>query len=109
MGFQMFAKTLLGRWAVGLAAVFLLGYLVAFIASLFTAVDFGLAGSFFGLALGAAGGAAFPVGMVSIIKSGERSVLVYLSLAVGLYALAFFAVLIWLTFFGGTLINLGGF
>lgn len=59
-----------------------------------------------GMAIGAAGVAALIMGLISLFKKGGRSFLAFLSLAVGLYALLFLSFLVWLTFFGGSLIHL---
>ena len=84
-------KSSLGRWSVGLAAAFIL-------LSILFAVLTGLGGEpgpfalifLVNVVIGISFIAAFITGLVSIIKSKERSVLVYLAVLVGFWALLFY-------------------
>ena len=84
-------KSSLGRWSVGLAAAFIL-------LSILFAVLTGLGGEpgpfalifLVNVVIGISFIAAFITGLVSIIKSKERSVLVYLAVLVGFCALLFY-------------------
>jgi hypothetical protein len=83
-------KSSLGRWAVGLAAAFIL------LSILFTVLTRlgGEPGPFAlifiaNIAIGISFIAAFITGITSIIKSKERSTLVYLAVLAGFYALLF--------------------
>ncbi len=100
----------LGKWSVRLTVAFLIAYIIALIASLLN-ISIGVLGTVYGIAIGVAGTLSLIFGLISIFKSKEYSVLVFLSLIVGLYAALFLGFLIWLTFFGGSLfnLNLGGF
>jgi predicted Abi (CAAX) family protease len=87
-------KTSLGRWSVGLIAVFIL-FLVLFV----ILVASGQRGdeAFFSnllltvpvLLAGTCGVAAFVTGLVGVIKSKERSILVYLAIFIGFDILVF--------------------
>ena len=82
MRITVLPKTLLGRWSVGLAipSLFLstyqiwvrLGRLASLIAT------------YLNMAFVIAGMAAFVIGLISIIKRKERSILVFVALALGL-------------------------
>ena len=84
-------KSSLGRWSVGLAAAFIL-------LSILFAVLTGLGGEpgpfalifLVNVVIGISFIAAFITGLISIIKSKERSVLVYLAVLVGFCALLFY-------------------
>ena len=84
-------KSSLGRWSVGLAAAFIL-------LSILFAVLTGLGGEpgpfalifLVNVVIDISFIAAFITGLVSIIKSKERSVLVYLAVLVGFCALLFY-------------------
>lgn len=87
-------KTLLGKWSVKLIIVFFL-----FLAVFYLMVTSGQRGGdlFFSnlwltvpmLIAAASGIAAFITGIVSIIKNRERSILVFISTALGLFILLF--------------------
>ena len=84
-------KSSLGKWSVGLAAAFIL-------LSILFAVLTGLGGEpgpfvlifIANIAIGISFIAAFITGLVSIIQSKERSILVYLSVLIGFGALLFY-------------------
>lgn len=101
---KLFPTATMGKWAVRLAAIFLIAYFLALIASYFN-ISIGRIGVVYGLGIGLAGTSALVLGLVSIFKK-EYALLVFLSLFVGLYALLFLAFLVWLTFFGDSLFNL---
>ena len=91
MRISILPKTSLGRWSVGLAAAFIL-------LSILFAVLTGLGGVGPGpvapiviatVIFGISGIAAFVTGLISIIKSRERSILVFLAVIVGLLVLIF--------------------
>jgi len=83
-------KTTLGRWSVGLAVAWILFFIISEVLVGFEVLG---AESNHALALTltvivtAIGGATFVTGLISIIKSKERSVLVFLTTAIGLYGL----------------------
>lgn len=92
MRISILPKTSLGRWSVGLAAAFIL-------LSILFAVLTGLGGVGPGpvapiviatVIFGISGIAAFVTGLISIVKSKERSILVFLAAVVGLFCLVFF-------------------
>lgn len=92
MRISILPKTSLGRWSIGLAAAFIL-------LSILFAVLTGLGGvgpgpvAFIVIAtviFGISGIAAFVTGLISIVKSKERSILVFLAAVVGLFCLIFF-------------------
>lgn len=106
---RILPETRLGKWAVILAGVFVLGFIVTFIAAqMFFAVT-GMLSVAFGMVIGGIGTAAFILDIISMIKSHERSFLAFISLAVGVYALFFLGFLVWLTIFRGSLFNLNSF
>ena len=84
-------KSSLGKWSVGLAAAFIL-------LSILFAVLTGLGGEpgpfalifIVNVVIGISSIAAFITGLVSIIKSKERSVLVFLAVLLGFCALLFY-------------------
>ncbi|MGB8707594.1 MAG: hypothetical protein WCD72_06590 [Dehalococcoidia bacterium] len=94
MRINVLPKTSWGKWSVGLIAAFILFFalfliLVAsgqrggetFFSNLWLTVPMLLAGT--------CGVAAFVTGLISVIKSKERSILVYLAILIGLYILVF--------------------
>lgn len=94
MEIDFMPKTLLGRWSVGLIIAFFLLFAMLrllvvsgqrggeiFFSNLFLAVP--------GLFMAASGVGAFLTGIISIIKSKERSVLVFSAAAIGLFVLIF--------------------
>ncbi len=83
-------KTLLGRWSVGLAAVFILLFVLLGVLTGLGGVGPGLVGPIAAVAFGISGIAALATGLVSMIKSKERSILVFLAAVVGLFTLIFF-------------------
>jgi hypothetical protein len=91
MRISILPKSFSGRWSVGLAAAFiLLTILFAFLTRLG-----GEPGPFAlifiaNIAIGISFIAAFITGLISIVKSKERSILVFLAVLVGFGALLFF-------------------
>ena len=91
MRITILPKSSLGRWSVGLAAAFiLLSILFAVLTRLV-----GEPGPFalifiVNVVIGISFIAAFVTGLVSIIKSRERSIIVYLAMLVGFGALLFY-------------------
>ena len=86
MRISILPKTSLGRWSVGLAAacIMLLVLLVVLVGRLgLGVVEPGSIGAFIlGFAFGISGIAALVTGLVSIIKTRERSILAFLAVAV---------------------------
>jgi hypothetical protein len=93
MRISVLPKTSLGRWSVGLAAAFILvGILVGLLAYL---AGLELQSGSVGLmilaaSMGVLGITAFVTGLLSIIKTKERSILVFVAVVgVGLFTLMF--------------------
>jgi predicted Abi (CAAX) family protease len=94
MRITVLPKTSLGKWSVGLIAAFIL-----FLALFLILVAFGQRGgeTFFSnllltvpmLLAGTCGVAAFVTGLIGIIKSKERSILVYLAIFIGFEIMVF--------------------
>jgi hypothetical protein len=94
MGITVLPKTSLGKWSVGLIAAFIL-----FLALFIILVVSGQRGdeAFFSnllltvpmLLAGTCGVAAFVTGLIGVIKSKERSILVFLAIFVGFDILVF--------------------
>ena len=99
-------KSRLGRWSVGLAGAFVLVFLSVVVSNKLGIVNLGQAGSILGMTSGISGVIALVTGLFSVSKRGERSILVFLALLVGLYALLLVIFLVWLVFFGGALFHL---
>ena len=81
----------LGRWSVGLAAAFIL---LSILFAVLTRLS-GEPGPFAlifiaNIVIGISFIAAFITGLISIIKSRERSILVFLAVAAGFFCLSFF-------------------
>jgi hypothetical protein len=103
---KIMPETRLGKWAVVLAGIFIVGFILTFLAAqMFFAVT-GMLSVAFGMVIGGVGSAAMILDIISLTKKHERSFLAFLSLAVGLYALLFLAFLTWLTFFGSSMFNM---
>ena len=83
-------NTLFGRWSVGLAAAFILLLVLSLLLTGLGGVGPGLVGPILGVAFGISGIAALVTGLISIVKSKERSILVFLAAVVGLFCLIFF-------------------
>ena len=90
MGISVLPKTSLGRWSVGLAVVFILLSVLSGVSTRLGGVGSALVGLIVGAAFGISGIAAFITGLVGIIKSRERSILVFLAVAAGFFCLTFF-------------------
>ena len=78
-------KSALGWWSVGLFVAWILFFVLADVL-IGTSPDENIAFAY-GLAISGIGTAAFVTGLISIIKSKERSILVFLATAIGLYSL----------------------
>ncbi len=92
MRISILPKRVLGWWSVGLAVLSLLFLSPALsVFRLFgVASQIGLSpGQIKGIAFGIAGIAAFVTGLVSIIRSKESSILVFLAMLLGLCAFGF--------------------
>ena len=82
-------KSSLGRWSVGLAATFILLSILSGVLTGLGGVGPGPLGPILGVAFFISGIAALVTGIISIIKSKERSILVILAVAVGLFTWIF--------------------
>jgi len=82
-------KTTLGKWSVGLAAAFILIFVLSVVLTGSGGVEPGPVGPMVGVTLGISGIAALVTGLISTIKSKERSILVFLAVVVGLFVLIF--------------------
>ncbi len=85
MRISILPKTRLGWWSVGLFVAWILFFVLAD-AIIGSSPDSNVA-SAYGLAISGIGTAAFVTGVISIVKSKERSILVFLTTAIGLYSL----------------------
>jgi hypothetical protein len=83
-------KTSLGKWSVSLIAVFTLLLILSDLLTGLGGVGPGLVGPILGVAFGISGIGALVTGLISIIKSKERSILVFLAVLGGIFALIFF-------------------
>ena len=83
MRISVLPKSLLGRWAVWLVVACVLLFVLIVALGAFTGVDVNILGSV-GILLGAS---SFVTGLVSIIKSKERSILVFLAIIIEVLAL----------------------
>jgi hypothetical protein len=90
MRISILPKTSLGRWSVGLAAAFILLLALCAVLTGLGGVGPGPVGPIVTVAFGISGITAFVTGLISMIKSGERSILVFLAVLVGLFTLIFF-------------------
>jgi len=94
MRISFLPKTLLGKWSIGLIIAFFL-FLVAF--QLLVASGQRGGDTFFSnlvltvpiLLAGTSGVSAFPTGLIGVIRSKERSVLVFLTILIGFFVLSF--------------------
>ncbi len=78
-----------GAWAVSLAATFIVIFVLSPYTVPYVGTNRGIIGMASGSEFGLVGTAALVVGLISVIRNKERSVFVFLSLIVGLYALGF--------------------
>ncbi len=85
MRISILPKTPLGWWSVGLFVAWILFFVLADII-IGSRPDYNMAFAY-GLAISGIGTAAFVTGLISIIKSKERSILVFLTTVIGLYSL----------------------
>ncbi len=89
MAISVKPKSPLGKWSVRFAAVFLLIFILASILTGLGGVDLGPVGPIFGITFGLSGLAALVTGLISIVKNKERSILVFLAVFLGIFALVF--------------------
>jgi len=89
MRISILPKSSLGRWSVGLAAAFILLFVLSLVLTGLGGVGPGPVGPIIGIAFGISGIAALVTGLISMIKSQERSILVFLAVVVGLFVLTF--------------------
>ncbi len=80
-------KSSLGRWSVGMAAVFILLFMLSSVLTGLGGVGPGPLGPIIGVAFGISGIATLVTGLISTIKSKERSILVFLAMLVGFLTL----------------------
>jgi uncharacterized membrane protein len=97
MRINILPKTPLGWWSVGLGILFLilftsplLGVLVRLQSAYAGLFPIGLPpGGIMGIVFAIAGAAALVTGLISIIRSKERSILAFLAMIIGLFLLVF--------------------
>ena len=90
MRISILPKTLLGRWSVGLAIAFILVVVFNILSQQRINFESGsVALRIFFIALCITGIGSLVTGLISIIKSKERSILVFLAEVVGLFTLFF--------------------
>jgi len=90
MRITILPKAFLGRWSVGLTIAFILFYVLAEVLYGFEVLGPELnpaLGNVLTIVAAAISGAAFVMGLISVIKSKERSVFVFVAIAIGLYSL----------------------
>jgi len=90
MGTNILPKAILCRWSVGLAVIIILLFVLVPVLASLADVELGPGSAILmidGAAMGVLGIGALATGFIGIIKSKERSILVFLALAVGLFAL----------------------
>jgi len=96
MRISILPKSLLGWWSIGLVVANILFFVLSQVI-LGPGPDYNMPLAYtLTIVLAGIAGAAFVTGLVSIIKSKERSILVFVAMAIGLYSLI-----------GGTLSLLG--
>jgi len=78
----VFPKTTLGKWSVGLAIAFILSFLLAEVLYGHNPDSNQVPGVILAIIFVGIGGAAFITGLVSVIKHKERSILVYIGMAI---------------------------
>ena len=86
MRISILPKTSLGRWSVGLAAAFVLLFAVMTLEG-GSEVGPGPVLLIIAAAFGISGIGSFVTGLINMIKSKERSILVFLAVVVGFFAL----------------------
>ena len=89
MRISILPKTSLGKWSIGLAAAFILINILSVVLTGLGGVGPGPVGPIIGVAFATSGIAALVTGLISIIKSKERSILVILAVAVGAFVVIF--------------------
>jgi hypothetical protein len=82
-------KSFLGKWAVGLAATFILLLVLSGVLTGLGGMGPGLFGPILGVAFGVSGLGALATGVISVLRGKDRSILVLLALALGLFTLIF--------------------
>jgi hypothetical protein len=87
MRISILPKSLLGWWSVGLVVASIL-FFVLFQVILGPGPDYNMPLAYtLTIVLAGIAVAAFVIGLISIIKRGERSILVFVAMAIGLYSL----------------------
>ena len=90
MRISILPKSSLGRWSVGLAAAIILLFVLLFVLAVLSGLEVGLVplvDLILDDAFGTSGIGALVTGLISLIKSKERSILVSLVVVAGLFAL----------------------
>ena len=90
MRISILPRSPLGKWAVGLAAAFILVSVLSGVLTALGGVGPGPFGPILSVAFGVSGLAALITALISVTRSRERSILVFLALFVGLFTLIFF-------------------
>ena len=87
MRMSILPKTPLGRWSVGLAVAWIVFFVLSQVI-LGPGPDYNMALAYaLTIVVAGIGGAALVTGLISIIKSKERSIFVFVTTAIGLYSL----------------------
>ena len=87
MRISILPKTSLGRWSVGLAVAWIVFFVLSQVI-LGPGPDYNMALAYaLTIVVAGIGGAALVTGLISIIKSKERSIFVFVTTAIGLYSL----------------------
>jgi uncharacterized protein YacL len=82
MGISVLPKTSLGRWSLGLAIAFILSFLLAEVVYGYNSDSNQVPGFILAIIFVGIGGAAFIIGLISVIKQKERSILTFIAMAI---------------------------
>jgi len=82
MHISVLPKTTLGKWSVGLAIAFILSFLLAEVLYGHNPDSNQVPGVILAIIFVGIGGAAFITGLISVIKQKERSILVFIAMAI---------------------------
>jgi hypothetical protein len=93
MRISILPKTLLGKWSAYLAAAFILTFALTVSLSVCDVKLPSIVGVILGLIVIIFGIACFVIGLISIIKNRERSILAFLATLIGLFAIIIFLIM----------------
>lgn len=82
MHISVLPKTTLGKWSVGLAVAFILSFFLAEVLYGYNPASNQVPGVILAIIGVGIGGAAFIIGLISVIKHKERSILVFIGMAI---------------------------